>query len=112
MFIPLSLCGGTKRYIFAVYLGEILRCLFPYLCVMAQRRKFLQYIWVKYEDVYFFVFVWWHKDKYFLDIFSLNSKMFTCISMRGGTKTYIFANILLLNMKMFICLSLCGGTNS
>ena len=67
--------------------------------MVAHRHIFLQYIWVKYEDVYFFIFVWWHKDIYFYNIFGLNMKMFISLSLRGGTKTYIYIYIYIYILK-------------
>ena len=80
--------------------------------MVVQRRTFLQYIWVKYEDVYFFVFVWWQKDVIFCNIFwvkyeDVHFYMFGVVAQKP-TFLYLFG----LNMKMFISLSLCGGTNT
>jgi hypothetical protein len=112
MFISLSLCGGTKTYIFFKYIrvkyedvyflvfvcwqndvhfcnifGLNIKMFISCLCVVAQRRAFMQYIWVKYKDVCFFVFVWWHKDIHFPNIFGLNMKILISLSLCGGTKT-------------------------
>ena len=112
IFISLSLCAGTNTYIFVIYLGEICRCLFNYLYVVAVRRKFLQYIWVKYKDVYFSIFVLFYKDVHIKNIFGLYMKLFIPIYLCGGTMAYIFAVIFGLYMKNFILSSLCGGTKT
>ena len=100
MFIS-CLCVVAQRRTFLQYIWVKYRCLFLCLCVVAQRRTFFQYIWVKYEDVNSFVFVWWHKDIYIFNMFGWNMKMFISLSLCSGTKTYNFLYILGLNMVVY-----------
>ena len=104
MIISLSLCGGTKKNIIAMYLAYIWRCLFLYYSVVAQRRTFLQYIWVKYEDVYFCILVLWHKDVQFYTISGVSIRFFISMCLCGCTNT---CNLAIYLESMLGCLNVC-----